>query len=82
MDVKGVDPRFVEWEPPAVYHVYFWSDGRRRSDEYELTNARDVREVLAWADENAGGREIEIASVIGTSASYLVGPLDHLDGPA
>jgi hypothetical protein len=82
MDVKGVDPRFVESEPRAVYHVCFWSDGGRRSDEYELTNARDVREVLAWADANAGGREMEIAAVIGTTASYLVGPLDHVSGPA
>jgi hypothetical protein len=39
-------------------------------------------EVLAWADANAGGREMEIAAVIGTTASYLVGPLDHVSGPA
>ena len=60
-----------------MYRVYFWSEGRRRSDEYALTGARDVHEVLEWADANARGREIEILSVIGTSASYLVGPLDH-----
>jgi hypothetical protein len=77
MDVRGVDPRFIDHEPPAVYHVYFWSDGRLRSDEYELTDARDVHEVLAWADANADGREIEIVSVIGTGGAYLVGPLDH-----
>ena len=77
MDVKPIDPRFIESEPPAVYHVYFWSDRRLRSDEYELTDARNIHEVLEWTDANAGGREIEILSVIGTSASYIVGPLDH-----
>ena len=77
MDARPVDPRFIESEPPAVYHVYFWSDRRRRSDEYELTGASDVHEVLRWADANAGGREIEILAVIGSRATYLVGPLDH-----
>ena len=33
-------------------------------------------EVLRWADANADGREIEVLVVIGTQATYLVGPLD------
>ncbi|HEY8859426.1 MAG TPA: hypothetical protein VIM27_08230 [Gaiellales bacterium] len=77
MDANPVDPRFIESEHPAIYHVYFWSDGRRRSHEYELTGAADVHEVLRWADSNAAGREIEVLAVIGTQATYLVGPLDH-----
>ena len=80
MDVRQIDTRVIESEPDAVYHVYFWSDQRRRSDEYELTNTRDVHEVLEWADANASGREIEIVAVIGTSGSYIVGPLDHTLG--
>ncbi|MGN6380728.1 MAG: hypothetical protein ACTHNU_17385 [Gaiellales bacterium] len=75
--MRPVDPRVIELELPPVYHVYFWSDHRRRSDEFELTGATGVHEVLKWAEEHANGREIEIAVVIGNQASYLVGPLDH-----
>jgi hypothetical protein len=77
MDTRTVDPRFIDSEHPAIYHVYFWSDGRLRSDEYELTGALDVHEVLQWADAHAVGREIEVLVVIGAQATYLVGPLDH-----
>jgi len=34
------------------YRVYFWKGNS--SNEYELTGCRNVREALAWADENAG----------------------------
>jgi hypothetical protein len=81
METRPVDPRFIESEPPAVYHVYFWSDRRRRSTEYELTAALDIHEVLRWADTHADGREIEVLVVIGTQATYLVGPLDHTQSP-
>src|SRR5205823_1733962 len=37
----------------AVYWVYFWSAGRTVSDEFELTDATDVHEVLRWIDANA-----------------------------
>jgi hypothetical protein len=77
MDTRTVDPRFIESEHPAIYHVYFWSDGRRRSDEHELTGASDVHEVLRWAEATADGRELEVLVVIGTRSTYLVGPLDH-----
>ena len=77
MDARPVDPRFIESEPPAIYHVYFWSDRRRRSTEYELTGAFDVHEVLRWVDAQADGREVEVLVVIGKQAAYLVGPLDH-----
>jgi hypothetical protein len=77
MEARRVDPRFIESEHAAVYHVYFWSDRRRRSDEYELTGASDVHEMLRWADANAQGREVEVLVVIGTQSMYLVGPLDH-----
>ena len=81
MDANSVDPRCIESGHRAIYHVYFWADGRRLSDEYELTGARDVHEVLRWADANADGREIEVLVVIGVQATYLVGPIDHNVAP-
>lgn len=78
MNVRGIDPRDIEREENAVYRVYFWSAGRTMSDEYQLTEAADVREVLRWADANAGGREVEVLVVVdGCAAVYLIGPLDH-----
>jgi hypothetical protein len=46
MNVRGVDPRDIEREVKAVYRVHFWSAGRTLSDEFELTDAADVHEVL------------------------------------
>jgi hypothetical protein len=77
MNVKGIDPRDIDSEMTAVYRVYFWSDSRRRSDEYELTDATDVREVLGWIDANAHGREVEAMVVVDRCAAFLIGPLDH-----
>jgi hypothetical protein len=65
MDVHPVDPRDTERaEYTPVYRVYFWERASYpgvppeltgyRSDEYEIVGAADVREVLEWADENAG----------------------------
>jgi hypothetical protein len=55
MDVRPVDPRDVRWEVDSpVCRVYFWTGPtRHRAEEFELTGAEDVHEVLAWADENA-----------------------------
>jgi len=88
MNVRAVDPRDIESETKAVYRVYFWSAGRTVSDEFELTDAADVHEVLRWIDANVDGREIEAlvvvdgcdvgrGAVLGTGAVYLIGPLDH-----
>ena len=45
-------------EYPATYRVVFWEQkspgGSLASDAYELTGARDVREVLEWADSQSG----------------------------
>jgi hypothetical protein len=81
VNVRSVDPREVSAETAAVYHVSFWSDRRRRSDEYELSDCGGVHAVLDWADSHADGREIEIAVVIGGTAAYLVGPLDPAVDP-
>jgi hypothetical protein len=88
MNVRRVDPRDIERESNAVYRVYFWSAGRTVSDEFELTGAVDVHEVLRWIDANADGREVEALVVVdgcdvgrgadfGSTAAYLIGPLDH-----
>ena len=44
--------------------MYFWSAGRTRSDEFELTDAADIHEVLDWIDANADGREVEALVVV------------------
>lgn len=61
VDVQPVDPRDIEidWDA-ATYRVYFWSQDGGRCDEHELSGARDVREVIAWAESNAGDRVPEI----------------------
>jgi hypothetical protein len=61
----------------AVYRVYFWSAQRTVSEEFELTDADDVHEVLRWIAANADGREVEAMVVVDSCAAYLIGPLDH-----
>jgi hypothetical protein len=77
VNVRRVDPRDFESEGQAVYRVYLWSDHRGCCEEFELTDARDIRAVLAWIDHNANGREVEAMVVVDGSAIYLIGPLDH-----
>ena len=56
MQVTSIGPRDVRFEVDEPdYRVYFFeADGR--SDEYHLTGARDLAEVLDWAQANANGR--------------------------
>ncbi|HET7648166.1 MAG TPA: hypothetical protein VFK17_06315 [Gaiellaceae bacterium] len=70
MNIKPVSPQDVSWSRDVpVYRVYFWKrpplpasapDGVTEDRlvwtafEYELTECLNVREALAWADENAG----------------------------
>jgi hypothetical protein len=89
MDVRPVDPRDIEREIEAVvYRVYFWSSARTVCEEFELTGAIDVHEVLGWIEANANGREVEAmvvvdrcdvgrGAVLGSCGAYLVGPLEH-----
>ncbi len=66
MEIHPVDPRDTRWSInlPA-YRVYFWKKGTgpvghpedrvgHMAYEYELSSCHNVREALAWADENAG----------------------------
>lgn len=64
MRATGVDPRDVTWEDDApTYRVYMWhrpdpppdigaSEMGYWCDEYRLTEASDIHEVLAWAEKN------------------------------
>ena len=70
MRVRLIAPTDVNWSFDApAYRVYFWkrpvletprppgiSEDRLiyTSYEYELTECHNVREALAWADENVG----------------------------
>jgi len=61
VDVTSLDPRDAQWEEDVErFRVYFWSRGGDTVAEYELTKAADVREVLAWAGEQANGRVVEV----------------------
>jgi hypothetical protein len=63
--VQGIDPRDTEWEVERpVYRVYFWHQPHApegvapehvmfHSDEYRLSGAPDVAEVLDWARTTA-----------------------------
>jgi hypothetical protein len=49
----------MEKDASPSYRVYFWrqlAHGGYESDEFELRDAVDVREVLGWAEEKAEGR--------------------------
>ncbi len=64
-EADPVDPRDAEWEvDEPAYRVYFWRQpvapaGVRQEhmgyefEEYRLSGADDVHEVLAWAAEHA-----------------------------
>ncbi|MCS6521319.1 hypothetical protein [Curtobacterium citreum] len=57
---EQVDPRDVQVEvDDPVYRVYFTDEGGA-SDEYRLTGATDVREVLRWGTANAAGRSFQL----------------------
>jgi hypothetical protein len=59
LDARLVDPRDIRWEVSSpTYRVYFWRrvGGDYHSEEFQLSGASDVREVLAWAERRAKGR--------------------------
>jgi hypothetical protein len=76
VDIVNVDPRDqrVEIEHPT-YRVYFWSEGGRRSDEYELTGAHSVAEVIEWAESQAGTRRVVIYLAVPTTDGMVLGRL-------
>lgn len=51
-----IDPRDISWEQDvAVYRVYF-EDRTGATDEWRITGAANVSEVLTWAELQALGR--------------------------
>jgi hypothetical protein len=61
MQAQPIDPRDTDVEITApTYRVSFWKrqgdqlDAGFACKEYEVTDARDVDEVLEWARPNAG----------------------------
>lgn len=73
---EGVDPRDVSWEvEDPAYRVYF--HGRAgHADEWRVTGARSVNEVVAWANERADGRSYVLYVEVKTAETGLV----RLDG--
>lgn len=61
-----IDPRDTIWERrDPTYRVYSWSvplDVTRAPTSYEwrVTGAIDVHEVIAWAEQERGGRTYEL----------------------
>lgn len=52
MDAQQVDPRDIAWEVDhPIYRVTYWREDGSASDEWRLTDAANIQEVLAWADE-------------------------------
>ncbi len=66
MKPQRIDPRDTCWEiEDPAYRVYFWSQGGaqgaiRASEEWQLTDASDVRAVLSWAAENSNHRQFVV----------------------
>ncbi len=66
MEVRRVDPRDAAWQLLSPrYRVYFQRRraapegccGAYESDEYEISEAADVLEVLAWAEKTAADNQ-------------------------
>jgi hypothetical protein len=81
VDARRIDPRDTRWEVETPrYRVHF---ERRRpqpdghgdayeSDEYEITEATDVRQVLAWAHEAAANDQgYGVYVLVGNDSSSL-----------
>jgi hypothetical protein len=76
MNVRHCDPRDMKWRhEPLAYRVYFWRPlgGTTErpadigipyeSDEFELTDARNVMEVIEWANADSAGRTYTLYAV-------------------
>ena len=85
MEAHPVDPRDIEREVDhPTYRVVFWEQGPPapvgdapgmfRSDEYDVTGAADVEEVLAWARARvSAGQTFTIHALVGRTALRLLG---------
>jgi hypothetical protein len=67
LDARLVDPRDTRWEVSSpTYRVYFWRrvGGGYHSEEFQLSGASDIRDVLAWAEERAEGRTFTVYALV------------------
>jgi hypothetical protein len=67
LDARPVDPRDIRWEVSSpTYRVYFWRrvGGGYRSEEFQLSGASDVRDVLSWAEERAEGSTFTVYALL------------------
>lgn len=84
MDIAEIDPRTATWEVESpVYRVYFWERGvggsgvpldrvAFSSNEFEISGAKDVSEVIAWADATAGSVDNARHGEVRTYSLYAV----------
>jgi hypothetical protein len=64
VEIARVDPRDETWEVDLpLYRVYFW-DAEARSDEYELSGAEDVAEIIRWAESDSDGRSFTVYACV------------------
>lgn len=62
MQASPIDPRDATWEfDTPTYRVYFWTQPTgaitaTSSDEWRITAANDVFEVITWAEAKRGDR--------------------------
>ena len=64
MEIVSVDPRDQSWEiDKPRYRVYFW-DAAATSYEYEVSQADDVAEVMAWAEAERGTRTFTLYACV------------------
>ena len=85
MEARPVDPRDAgRAEDHPTYRVYFWErlsyvgvpqeQSGYRSESYDISGVVDVREVLTWAEENAGpNRTFAIYAILDRCEIRLLG---------
>jgi hypothetical protein len=88
MNVESVDPRDCQWENTSpTYRVYFWEHPSHASDEWRITGATSVHEVLGWAHDRCGNHRtfqlwVETHSDQGLGLILLTGGEDPTSGNA
>jgi hypothetical protein len=64
VEITSVDPRDQNWEiDKPYYRVCFW-DAAATSYEYQVSQADDVAEVMAWAEGERGTRTFTLYACV------------------
>lgn len=88
MEIRRVDREDVSWTfDLPTYRVTFWEKKDERvyaSSSYDLVDWHNVREVVAWADENAPPRRhytvyalVHVAENIALIRLFGIDPTKH-----